>query len=88
MEQTKRCLSDVAPQGIWDGRVVADEVVLPEGVGEQVDGEGLDVHAVVDPDEMQLWLLGYDNLSAADELVGEWGDVFAVLLGDEPEVGG
>jgi len=39
------------------------EVLVPERVVQEVRGERLDVDAVVDPDKMQLWVFGDDDVS-------------------------
>ena len=71
---------------VVDGRGFGFEVEMPEGGGEEVFGDGLEEDLVVDPDEVEVRVLGEDNSAALDELVRQGGDVAAVLGGEEPEV--
>jgi hypothetical protein len=64
------------------------EIEGPEGIGEEVAGEGLDINYVVCPDEIEQGVLGYDEAATADKLFGQRGDVCTGLFGDEPEVRG
>lgn len=51
-------------------------------MGEEIFGYRLDVHSIIDPNEMELGFLCDDYLAASDDLVGQGRDVRAVLFGD------
>lgn len=71
--------------GALQGRLVREEITLPERVGKELLRDGLDENPVVDLDLVRPGVPGYGDVASAHDLLRQGRDVGAVLLAREPQ---
>lgn len=69
-----------------DRRRVVQQIDLPEIVRQKIPGERFDEHTVVDPYQMQSWVLCHDNLSSPLALGMQGVDIRVGLGGHDPQM--
>jgi hypothetical protein len=69
----------------WPVMIVSVDVSPPKRMRQKIFWHWFDEDAIVIPEEMETWSVGYDNYTTAYELVMERRNMGAVWCGDKEE---
>lgn len=83
-KEAERGAADVCSSGVV---AVIEEVLSPKCIGGQILWEWFEEYSIVNPYEMQLRVLGEDDVSPLHSLSVQCRNVFAVLLRHAPQIG-